>query len=73
MFLQRLCPHCGLTRSSLELAAGEHECPRATLLAHQTRIARQELEAVELRVAEWEDDPAVAKRIAFARYLAARG
>jgi hypothetical protein len=63
------CSACGARIQAAE--AGEaHECRFEQLLAYQTRLARTELEhCLETRVAAWEREPRVARRVAFARYV----
>ena len=66
------CSSCGARIEAAE-AGGRHECRFEQLLAYQTRLARTELEhCLESRVAAWERDPRVARRVAFARYVRER-
>jgi hypothetical protein len=69
-----MCERCGVWVPGSELVTGEHECETALLVAFQTRLARVEIEHdLESTIAAWEHDPQIAKRVAFARYLRARG
>jgi hypothetical protein len=65
-----LCKRCGAWVQTVELVSGRHECDTAMLVAFQTRIARVEID-LELgtTIAAWENDPRLANRLAFARYL----
>jgi len=62
------CDRCGTRLHSFELSPGRHECDPVRLIEFQVRRARFEIdESLEARVAEWERDPRVARRVAFAR------
>ena len=70
---RRMCERCGAWIPILHLTADRHTCRLDTLVEFQARLAREALEdELDARVAEWEREPRLAKRLAFARYLRER-
>jgi hypothetical protein len=70
---RRMCERCGAWIRTLHLTADRHTCRLDTLVEFQARLAREALEdELDARVAEWEQEPRLARRLAFARYLRER-
>ena len=70
---RRMCERCGAWIPTSQLTADRHTCQLDTLVEFQARLAREALEdELDARVAEWEREPRLAKRLAFARYLRER-
>ena len=71
---RRMCDCCGAWIPTSHLTVDRHTCRLDTLVEFQARLAREALEdELGARVAEWEREPRLAKRLAFARYLREQG
>ncbi len=69
----RVCDDCGLAVPENQLVAKTHVCNPASLLAHQTLKARQELSRLEVEVAEYLQTPRAQNLLAFERWCRAHG
>jgi hypothetical protein len=67
---RRMCERCGAWIPTSHLTVDRHACQLETLVEFEARLAREALEdELDACVAEWEREPRLATRLAFARYL----